>query len=289
LATKDDEAGSGPGEKDGGRRARIQPSDSPAHPQYKACVVGSRHLAALIGCALVCSAACRSEMANVDPPASSSPPSDGEAVDEHAADRARMIEDQLRARGIEDRRVLEAMARVPRHELVPASHRALAYADRPLPIGEGQTISQPYVVAAMTELADIAPRDKVLEVGTGSGYQAAVLAEMGAEVYTIEIVESLGRRAASDLERLGYRVHARIGDGYRGWPEAAPFDAVIVTAAPPEIPEPLLAQLAVGGVLVAPVGDARQIMRVVTRTEDGLAERDAFPVRFVPMTGEAQR
>jgi protein-L-isoaspartate(D-aspartate) O-methyltransferase len=198
-----------------------------------------------------------------------------------------MVERQIRARGVRDPAVLAAMKKVPRHELVPAEHRDLAYRDHPLPIGHDQTISQPYVVAAMTEMADVKPGEKVLEIGTGSGYQAAVLAEIGAEVYTIEIVRPLGERAAADLERLGYKVHARIGDGFRGWPEAAPFDAIILTAAPPEVPRPLLEQLAVGGRLVGPIGDHHQIMRVVTRSEDGLSERDAFPVRFVPMVGEA--
>ena len=210
-----------------------------------------------------------------------------DAADSSAEERREMVAEQIRARGVRDERLLSAMETVPRHELVPSSQRELAYNDHPLPIGHGQTISQPYVVAAMTEMAEIEPGDKVLEIGTGSGYQAAVLAEMGAEVYTIEIVRPLGEQAAADLSRLGYEVHARIGDGFRGWPEAAPFDAIIVTAAPPEVPRPLLEQLAVGGRLVIPVGDKHQIMRVITRKPDGIEERDTFPVRFVPMTGEA--
>lgn len=203
--------------------------------------------------------------------------------------REALVQDLARD-GIHDERVLAAMRAVPRHELVPDALRAVAYRDRPLPIGHEQTISQPYVVALMTQLAGVAPGDKVLEVGTGSGYQAAVLAAMGAEVFTIEIVEPLGRRAARDLARLGYDVHARIGDGYRGWPEEAPFDAIVITAAPPEVPPPLLAQLRVGGKLVVPEGvDGAQQLVVITRTEDGFERARGIPVRFVPMTGEAQR
>lgn len=197
----------------------------------------------------------------------------------------------LEREGIDDPAVLEAIRVVPRHEFVPASQRELAYTDRPLPIGHGQTISQPHVVALMTELAQIEPGDRVLEVGTGSGYQAAVLAELGAEVWSVEIVEPLAREAAANLARLGYDVRTRVGDGYRGWPEAAPFDAIVITAAPPEVPRPLLEQLAVGGRLVVPVGDAwgAQELVVITRTEDGFARERSIPVRFVPMTGEAQR
>jgi protein-L-isoaspartate(D-aspartate) O-methyltransferase len=212
----------------------------------------------------------------------------GGAAWPRADERDRMVDQQIAARDVTDEQVLEAMRAVPRHELVPNNVRSRAYQDRPLPIGLDQTISQPYIVAKMTELARVGPGSRVLEIGTGSGYQAAVLAALGCEVYTIEIVEPLGRRAARDLERLGYQVHARIGDGYRGWPEAAPFDAVIVTAAPPRVPEPLLEQLAVGGRLVAPVGRRHQELRVITRTEAGFEEETAFPVRFVPMTGEAQ-
>ena len=197
--------------------------------------------------------------------------------------------EQIAARGVSDPRVLAAMRRVPRHEFVPAELRAHAYEDHPLPIGEGQTISQPYIVALMTELASVRSGSRVLEVGTGSGYQAAVLAEAGAEVWSIEIVESLARSAAERLKRLGYKsVHVRQGDGYRGWPEQAPFDAIVVTAAPPEIPLALKQQLAQGGRLVIPVGDSFQDLLVVTRTADGFATRSVAPVRFVPMTGEAQ-
>lgn len=210
--------------------------------------------------------------------------------DDRRIEREGMVRVQLEGRGIRDRRVLEAMRRVPRHELVDPRDADQAYADRPLPIDHDQTISQPYVVALMSELAQLSPGARVLEVGTGSGYQAAVLAELGAEVWSIEIVEPLARAAAERLRRLGYaNVHVRTGDGYRGWPEHAPFDAILVTAAPPEIPPPLLEQLAVGGRLVVPVGVGVQDLVVVTRTPTGYTRRVAEAVRFVPMTGEAQR
>ncbi len=207
-------------------------------------------------------------------------------ADPYAAERERMVDEQIAARGVRAPAVLAAMRRVPRHELVPAAWRSRAYGDHPLPIGEEQTISQPYIVALMTELAAIERGQRVLEVGTGSGYQAAVLAELGADVYTIEIVEPLARRARTDLDRLGYgRVHARHGDGYRGWPEAAPFAAIVVTAAPAAVPQALLDQLAPGGRLVIPVGTAEQELQVHERTADGIRIRRVIPVRFVPMTG----
>jgi protein-L-isoaspartate(D-aspartate) O-methyltransferase len=204
-------------------------------------------------------------------------------------EREAMVQDQLMARGIKDARVLAAMRRVPRHEFVPPGVRALAYADQPLPIGGGQTISQPYVVALMTEAAALPRGARVLEVGTGSGYQAAVLAELGVEVYSIEIVEPLGLRAAETLKRLGYDVKVRIGDGYRGWPDVAPFDAILVTAAPPRVPQPLKDQLKEGGRLVIPVGDGLQDLMVIRRVGARFQELPMGPVRFVPMTGEAQQ
>ncbi len=215
------------------------------------------------------------------------------------AERARMVAEQIEARGVVDARVVAAMRAVPRHAFVPAEHAADAYADRALPIRHGSRISQPYVVAVMTEQAAVAPGARVLEVGTGSGYQAAVLAAMGCEVYTIEIVEPLAREAETTLRRLGFGpertgavggVRVRAGDGYRGWPEAAPFDAVIVTAAAPRTPTPLLEQLAVGGRLVIPVdvpGD-QQELQVHERTPDGFEVRRVFGVRFIPMTGEVR-
>jgi protein-L-isoaspartate(D-aspartate) O-methyltransferase len=199
-----------------------------------------------------------------------------------------MVQEQIEARGVRDARTLEAMRAVPRHAFVPEDQREYAYEDRPLPIEAEQTISQPYIVALMTELADVQPGERVLEVGTGSGYQAAVLAQLGAEVYSIEIVEELARTARARLAAAGYRVEVRHGDGYAGWPEHAPFDAIVVTAAPPRIPPPLEAQLREGGKLVVPVGDQFQELMVVERTATGFERRSHLPVRFVPMTGRAQ-
>jgi protein-L-isoaspartate(D-aspartate) O-methyltransferase len=234
--------------------------------------------------------ACSTTVTPASPPTQdASSPHAETSADRFTGARAAMVEMQIAARGIHDPGVLAAMRRVPRHEFVPARVRERAYADHPLPIGEGQTISQPYVVALMTELAAVAPGARVLEVGTGSGYQAAVLAELGADVYTIEIVERLAQSARATLDRLGYgRVHTRHGDGYRGWPEAAPFAAIVVTAAPPEVPPALLAQLAPGGRRVVPVGTGEQELQVHERTPDGIRVRRVTPVQFVPMTGGAR-
>lgn len=200
-----------------------------------------------------------------------------------------MIDQDLLGRDIADEAVLRAMAKVPRHEFVRAHDRGRAYEDIALPIEAGQTISQPYIVALMSQLAQVAPGDRVLEVGTGSGYQAAVLAELGAEVYSVEIVAALARSARARLERLGYDVHVRHGDAYEGWPERAPFDAIVITAAPPSIPAPLPRQLKVGGRLVAPVGTQAQELVVITRhAPEAFETRTVLPVQFVPMTGRAR-
>ncbi len=192
-----------------------------------------------------------------------------------------------------DPAVIRAMRRVPREQFVPPQLRPQAYLDRPLPIGLGQTISQPYIVAIMSHLAEVEAGDRVYELGTGSGYQAAVLGAMGVEVYSVEIVPELAERAAATLGRLGYdKVHVRAGDGYLGWPEAAPFDAVVVTAAHPEVPQPLVDQLEVGGRLVMPVGGTHEIQQltVLTKRPNGsLERRQVLPVRFVPVTGSGAR
>ena len=204
--------------------------------------------------------------------------------------RERMVSTQIEARGVHDSAVLKAMRAVPRHEFVAEHLYSSAYSDHPLPIGEGQTISQPYIVAFMTEALRLQPHYKVLEIGTGSGYQAAVLAEIADSVFTIEIIESLGKSAEVTLSKLGYEnIQERIGDGYQGWKEAAPFDAIIVTAAPPEVPQPLIEHLKVGGRMVIPVGDYFQELIRITKTKDELIRENLLPVRFVPMTGEAQR
>ena len=202
----------------------------------------------------------------------------------------RMVRDQIAAREVRDPRVLAAMRKIRRHLFVPPEWQSLAYVDQPLPIGHGQTISQPYIVAFMTEALELKPGDRVLEIGTGSGYQAAVLAELAREVYSIEIVEPLAKEAEARLRRLGYiNIHIRCGDGYRGWPKAAPFDAIMVTAAPAHVPAPLLAQLALNGRLVLPVGRFDQDLIRIRRTRTGLKKETLIPVRFVPMTGESER
>jgi len=208
--------------------------------------------------------------------------------------RQEMVEQDLAGQGrdITDRRVLEAMARVPRHRFVPEDLAYVAYADRPLPIGHGQTISQPYIVALMTQLVEPKPGDKALDIGTGSGYQAAVLAEVCKEVYSIEIVEPLAEEAKKRLAELGYKnVTVRHGDGYRGWKEHAPFDAIVVAAAPDKVPQPLVDQLAPGGRMVIPVGDSYWYQELLLIEKDAAGtvhRRNIAPVAFVPMTGEAQ-
>jgi protein-L-isoaspartate(D-aspartate) O-methyltransferase len=208
-------------------------------------------------------------------------------ADEWAAQRERMVREQLRGREISDSRVLDAMRTVPRHLFVPEPQRRDAYGDRPLPIGHGQTISQPYIVAFMTQALDAEPAHKVLEIGTGSGYQAAVLARLVRDVYTIEIVAPLAERARATLAELGFEnVHVRTGNGYLGWPEEAPFDRVIVTAAPDAVPPALVEQLKIGGLMAIPVGVATQELRILRRTAEGVETLDTLPVRFVPMTGK---
>ena len=214
------------------------------------------------------------------------PPATGDLT----AQRNAMVEQQIAARGISDAATLAAMRMVPRHEFLPLRLRGEAYADYPLPIGHGQTISQPYVVAFMTEAIRPQPGEKILEIGSGSGYQAAVLAEMGADVFTIEIVEPLAEMARQTLERLDCK-NARVksGDGFRGWPEHAPFDAIIVTCAPDKIPAPLVEQLRDGGRMIIPVGSGmNQELVLLRKTGDKIEQQSVLPVRFVPMTGEAQ-
>jgi len=204
--------------------------------------------------------------------------------------RQRMVDEQIVARDVRDSRVLAAMRKIPRHLFVPSQMLPYAYADEPLPIGHGQTISQPYIVAFMSEALELKPQDRVLEIGTGSGYQAAVLAELAREVYSIEIVEPLGKEAAERLKRLGYsNVKLRVGDGYGGWPEAAPFDAIMVTAAPDHVPPALVEQLREGGRLVVPVGRFFQNLIRIRRTAKGTRQETLLPVRFVPMVGEAEK
>ena len=199
--------------------------------------------------------------------------------------RQKMVNEQIIARGVRTESVIKAMQKVERHLFVPEQYRNFAYSDRPLPIGEGQTISQPYIVALMTELLDLKKSDKVLEIGTGSGYQAAILAEICDSVYTIEIIPSLGKQAQALLRELGYHnIHCKIGDGYLGWPEHAPYDGIIVTCAPSKIPQPLKEQLAEGGRMVIPVGATyTQELVLVTKTKGKLIQKSVTPVRFVPM------
>ena len=210
--------------------------------------------------------------------------------DSYAEKRRQMVENQIISRGVRDQRVIQAMMKVKRHRFVPKNLQSAAYYDEPLPIGNEQTISQPYIVAYMTEALKMKGGEKVLEIGTGSGYQAAVLAEIAAEVYSIEIVRPLGERAEQLLKSEGYsNIQCRIGDGYKGWPEVAPFDAIIVTAAPPRIPEPLVEQLKEGGRMIVPVGKWFQDLILISKKKGKVEKKRLIPVRFVPITGEIQK
>jgi protein-L-isoaspartate(D-aspartate) O-methyltransferase len=205
-------------------------------------------------------------------------------------ERERMVQEQIVARGVTDARVGAAMRKVPRDAFVPELLRELSYTDQPLPIGHAQTISQPYIVAFMTQALQLKPSDRVLEIGTGSGYQAAILAELVEQVYTIEIVEPLGKSAAATLQRLGYKnVEVKIGDGYKGWPEHAPYDAIIVTCAPSKVPAPLVEQTREGGRIIIPIGPLfDQKLYLLKKTAGRLEQKAILPVRFVPMTGAAE-
>ncbi len=231
------------------------------------------------------------EQQSAKPGESGQVPAPDRQADARLLARHKMVDDQMVARDIVNPRVLDVMRKVPRHEFVPPPMRPFAYEDSPLGIGHSQTISQPYIVALMTQLADPRPGDKALDIGTGSGYQAAVLAELVQQVYSIEIVEPLAHQAAERLQQLGYtNIEVRHGDGYRGWPEQAPFDLIMVAAAPDHIPPALVEQLAAGGKLVIPVGDHWQRLMLVEKAEDGtVTQRKIAPVAFVPMTGEADK
>jgi protein-L-isoaspartate(D-aspartate) O-methyltransferase len=245
-----------------------------------------RILLVLLACGV---GACRSDKPAPGEARKPPPPPPSVPVDPLVGVRQQMVDETIAARGIRDLAVLDAMRTVPRHEMVPPEVRDEAYADRALPIGFGLTISQPYIVGVMTEAAEVEKGNRVLEIGTGSGYQAAVLAELGAEVYTIEIHEELAARTRKVLARIGYdQVHLKTGDGYEGWPSVAPFDAIIVTAAAPLIPPPLLDQLRPGGRMVIPIGDdyAQNLVVVVKRADGTFDQRELFGVRFGPMLGK---
>ncbi|MGQ9465018.1 MAG: protein-L-isoaspartate(D-aspartate) O-methyltransferase [bacterium] len=203
--------------------------------------------------------------------------------------RKQMVEEQIIARGIKDKNVIDAMLKVARHKFVPKEYEKYAYTDGPLPIGEGQTISQPYIVALMTEMLELKGEEKVLEIGTGSGYQAAILSLIAKEVYTIEIIPALAKSAQQRLESLGYKnVYVKSGDGFLGWPESAPFDGIIITCAAPRVPEPLIEQLAEGGRLVMPEGDEWQMLVLYKKVNGQLKKTEFIPVQFVPMKGKIQ-
>ena len=248
----------------------------------------------IIVIALTCISACGEAPETIDPPRQTvrqQPSAESDQQDEEFRNRrATMVEQQLVARDIVDKHVLEVMKRVPRHQFVPEQTQRLAYLDRPLPIGHRQTISQPYIVALMTQLTRPTPQAKALDIGTGSGYQAAVLAELVNEVYSIEILEPLASTAKKRLQQLGYQnVRVRHGDGYHGWPDQAPFDVIIVAAAPDHIPQALVEQLKPGGRLVIPVGGFYQKLLLIEKGPDGsVTQRSVTPVSFVPMTGEAE-
>lgn len=209
--------------------------------------------------------------------------------DPYLEDRLEMVDQQIRERGIDDDRLLEALEEIPRHEFVPLDQRGKAYADQSLKLSDDLSIHQPYLVARMTQLLEIDRGSKVLEIGTGTGYHAAVLARLSRQVFSIEIDPDLARQARRNLARAGVRnVHLKVGDGYQGWPSEQPFDAIILTTAPPRIPEPLLRQLKVGGKMVVPVGDTTQDLLVVTKTEEGYEKRALYPVSLPRMSGEAQ-
>ncbi|MBL0942430.1 MAG: protein-L-isoaspartate(D-aspartate) O-methyltransferase [Alphaproteobacteria bacterium] len=211
--------------------------------------------------------------------------------DDYKTEREEMVLNQISFRGVTNSAVVEAMKKVPRHLFVPENLQYLAYTDAPLPLGYGQTISQPYMVAFMTEAAHLTPAAKVLEIGTGCGYQAAILSQICKKVYTIEIVKPLAEEAKRILKDLGYlNIHVRQGDGWEGWPQKAPFDAIIMTAAPKHLPQPILSQLKMGGILIIPLGEMpNQALLRYTKIEEGLKEEALMPVRFVPMTGKAQQ
>jgi len=214
----------------------------------------------------------------------------GKPAEQFEEQRRQMVERQIRARGITDKAVLEAMLKVPRHLFVPVEYAPLAYQDHPLPIGQEQTISQPFIVAYMSEAVEITKNEKVLEIGTGSGYQAAILGELAKEVYTIEIIPELAEQARRTLSGLGYKhVHVKTGNGYEGWVEYAPYDGIVVTAAPDEIPKALVDQLAVNGKMVIPIGVMDQEMMIITKTPEGVLEKRTIPVLFVPMTGKPKQ